>query len=53
MVTERINYDLLKTAHGIQTGALPAPRLLGSSSVSKTNDDIPNAFRRMISKDCS
>ncbi|CAH0722674.1 unnamed protein product, partial [Brenthis ino] len=52
VVTERINYDLLKTAHGIQTGAVPAPRLLGGSSVSKTNDDIPNAFRRMISKDC-
>ncbi|XP_045529684.1 glutamate--cysteine ligase catalytic subunit isoform X2 [Pieris brassicae] len=45
VVTERINYDLLKTAHGIQTGAIPAPTLLGGSNVSKTNDDIPTAFK--------
>ncbi|CAF4882486.1 unnamed protein product [Pieris macdunnoughi] len=47
VVTEKINYDLLKTAHGIQTGTIPAPSLLGGSNVSKTNDDIPTAF-----KDC-
>ncbi|XP_045454710.1 glutamate--cysteine ligase isoform X2 [Melitaea cinxia] len=52
VVTEKINYDLLKTAHGIQTGSLAAPTLLGSSTTSKTNDDIPNAIRRMLSKDC-
>ncbi|CAH4033639.1 unnamed protein product [Pieris brassicae] len=45
VVTERINYDLLKTAHGIQTGEIPAPTLLGGSNVSKTNDDIPTAFK--------
>ncbi|XP_047535750.1 glutamate--cysteine ligase catalytic subunit isoform X1 [Vanessa atalanta] len=53
VVTEKINYDLLKTAHGIQTGSTAAPTLLGGSTASKTNEDIPNAFRRMLSKDCS
>ncbi|XP_045760592.1 glutamate--cysteine ligase catalytic subunit isoform X1 [Maniola jurtina] len=52
MVSEKINYDLLKTAHGIQTGAIHAPTLLGSSIVSKTNEDIPKAFTKMMGKDC-
>ncbi|XP_028175094.1 glutamate--cysteine ligase [Ostrinia furnacalis] len=52
VVTEKINYDLLKTAHGIQTGSIPAPTLLGSSTASKTNEDIPKAFTKMMSKDC-
>ncbi|KAL0895616.1 hypothetical protein ABMA27_011707 [Loxostege sticticalis] len=52
VVSEKINYDLLKTAHGIQTGSIPAPTLLGSSTVSKTNEDIPKAFTKMMSKDC-
>ncbi|XP_032514571.1 glutamate--cysteine ligase catalytic subunit [Danaus plexippus] len=52
IVTEKINYDLLKTAYGIQSGTIPAPTLLGSSNVSKTNDDIPKAFSKMMSKDC-
>ncbi|XP_053600985.1 glutamate--cysteine ligase catalytic subunit [Plodia interpunctella] len=53
VVSEKINYDLLKTAHGIQTGAIPAPSLLGASAASKTNEDIPKAFTKMMSKDCS
>lgn len=52
VVSEKINYDLLKTAHGIQTGAIPAPTLLGGSNVSKTNEDIPEAFSKMLSTDC-
>ncbi|KPJ13668.1 Glutamate--cysteine ligase [Papilio machaon] len=52
VVSEKINYDLLKTAHGIQTGKIPAPSLLGTSNVSKTNEDIPKAFSKMMSKDC-
>ncbi|CAG9782921.1 unnamed protein product [Diatraea saccharalis] len=52
VVTEKINYDLLKTAHGIQTGAVAAPTLLGGSNVSKTNEDIPKAFTKMLSKEC-
>ncbi|VVC95437.1 unnamed protein product [Leptidea sinapis] len=52
VVTERINYDLLKTAHGIQTGNIPAPTLLGSSNISKTNEDIPKAFTKMMNRDC-
>lgn len=50
VVSEKINYDLLKTAHGVQTGTVPAPNLLGSSNVSKTNEDIPKAF--MTAKEC-
>lgn len=52
VVSEKINYDLLKTAHSIQMGTFPAPTLLGSSTVSKTNEDIPKAFSKMLSKDC-
>ncbi|XP_050673490.1 glutamate--cysteine ligase catalytic subunit [Leptidea sinapis] len=52
VVTEKINYDLLKTAHGIQTGNIPAPTLLGSSNISKTNEDIPKAFTKMMNRDC-
>lgn len=52
IVSEKINYDLLKTAHGVQTGQIPAPKLLGTSTVSKTNEDIPKAFSKMMSKDC-
>ncbi|XP_013193132.1 glutamate--cysteine ligase isoform X2 [Amyelois transitella] len=53
VVSEKINYDLLKTAHGIQSGAVSAPTLLGASTTSKTNEDIPKAFTKMMSKDCS
>lgn len=53
VVSERVAYDLLRAAHGVQTGAVAAPRLLGASSVSKTHDDIPEAFRRMMTRDCS
>lgn len=49
VVTEKINYDLLKAMHGIQTGVIPAPSLIGSSFISKTNEDIPKA----MDKDCS
>ncbi|KAJ0181262.1 hypothetical protein K1T71_003347 [Dendrolimus kikuchii] len=52
VVTEKINYDLLKTACGVQSGTIPAPTLLGGSNVSKTNEDIPKAFTKMMSKDC-
>ncbi|KAG6452581.1 hypothetical protein O3G_MSEX007719 [Manduca sexta] len=52
VVSEKINYDLLKTACGIQSGSIPAPTLLGGSTVSKTNEDIPKAFSKMMGKDC-
>lgn len=50
IVTEKINYDLLKTAHGIQTGSIPAPTLLGNILATKTNESIPKAF---MNKDCT
>lgn len=52
VITDKINYDLLKTAHEIQSGKLSAPTLLGSSNVSKTNEDIPKAFTKMMGKEC-
>ncbi|CAB3237386.1 unnamed protein product [Arctia plantaginis] len=48
VVSEKINYDLLKTAYGIQTGTIPAPKLLGGGNVSKTNENIPKAFITMM-----
>ncbi|KAL4715235.1 hypothetical protein ACJJTC_007817 [Scirpophaga incertulas] len=48
IVTEKINYDLLKTAHAIQSGNMPAATLLGGNVVSKTNEDIPKALSKMM-----
>lgn len=44
MVTERINYDLLKKIAAIQAGDLQPTELLGSSNKSKTKDEIPLAI---------
>lgn len=49
VVSERINYDLLKTATEIQNGNIPAPALLGNSFITKTHEDIPKAF---LGKEC-
>ncbi|CAG9108181.1 unnamed protein product [Plutella xylostella] len=48
VVSDRITYDLLKMADGIQSGREPAQSLLGSQVVrTKTNDTIPVAFTKM------
>lgn len=44
IVTERINYDLLKKAKDIQEGRLNCPELLGQGNNSKTKDNIPPAI---------
>ncbi|KAJ8926311.1 hypothetical protein NQ314_021327 [Rhamnusium bicolor] len=43
-VTERINYDLLKTIKDIQDGSKSCPELLGYSTMSKTKENIPSAL---------
>lgn len=48
IVTERINYDLLKKAKGIQEGTIAAPELLGHSNKTKTKDNIPKAIRKHL-----
>ncbi|XP_063224221.1 glutamate--cysteine ligase [Bacillus rossius redtenbacheri] len=46
VVSERINYDLLWRIHGIQTGEVQCPELLGTNAQSKTREDIPSAMRK-------
>lgn len=46
IVSERINYDLLKKAKGIQEGTIAAPELLGHGNKTKTMDNIPTAIRK-------
>ncbi|CAH1117918.1 unnamed protein product [Phaedon cochleariae] len=46
VVTDKINYDLLKTLNQIQAGELHCPLLLGTSTMSKTNDSVPTAFTK-------
>ena len=48
VVTERINYDLLRLVKDIQAGDASCPELLGYSAMSKTKDSIPLA----LSKEC-
>ncbi|PSN53525.1 Glutamate--cysteine ligase [Blattella germanica] len=46
VVSDRVNYDLLKRIHGIQTGDIPCPELLGTSLQSKTQESIPAAVQK-------
>lgn len=46
VVSERINYDLLTQIHGIQTGEIPCPELLGTCLQSKTQESIPAAVEK-------
>lgn len=50
IVTEQINFDLLKKAHEIQEGQLPCPQLLGTCTNSKTTDTIPPAIQKHLSQ---
>lgn len=45
-VTEKINYDLLKTIEGIQSGTTSCPELLGHCVISKTKESIPSAISK-------
>ncbi|XP_012264926.1 glutamate--cysteine ligase catalytic subunit [Athalia rosae] len=46
VVTQRINYDLLKKVHSIQTGELSCTKLLGPCTRSRTTDTIPAAVAK-------
>lgn len=45
VLTENINYDLLKTMDDIQKGIQSCPELLGKSTMSKTKENIPTALK--------
>lgn len=47
-VTEKINYDLLKTIQGIQDGTISCPELLGYFPISKTREEIPSAITKNL-----
>jgi len=54
IVTERINYDLLKKAKDIQEGIIACPELLGTSNNTRTTDSIPAAIEKHLrGKNCS
>ncbi|XP_046478901.1 glutamate--cysteine ligase isoform X1 [Neodiprion pinetum] len=46
VITQRINYDLLKKVHSVQTGELSCPKLLGPCTISKTTETIPAAVAK-------
>lgn len=50
IVTDKINYDLLKKAMKIQEGLLPCNELLGCLMNSKTTEEIPQAIAKAIAK---
>ncbi|KAF6203999.1 hypothetical protein GE061_002338 [Apolygus lucorum] len=53
IVNEEVNYDLLKTIDGIQSGTVPCPELIGPSLVSKTQETIPTAMQKVYCKDAN
>lgn len=48
VVSDRINYDLLKTIKGIQSGEIDCPELLGCCIISKTKENIPSALTKQV-----
>ncbi|KAJ9594296.1 hypothetical protein L9F63_014301, partial [Diploptera punctata] len=46
VISEKINYDLLKQIHRIQAGEVPCPELLGAGIESKTQESIPAAVQK-------
>ncbi|KRF80633.1 uncharacterized protein Dvir_GJ16625 [Drosophila virilis] len=50
VVSERINYDLLKCIQRIQEGKHVEPALLGQGNHSKTKDFIPPALQKQLAK---
>lgn len=50
VVTEKINFDLLKKARDIQEGVETCPQLLGTHTNSKTTESIPPAIQKHLSQ---
>lgn len=47
VINEEVNYDLLHTIHGIESGEISCPELLGHSTVSKTQESIPSVYQKI------
>jgi glutamate--cysteine ligase catalytic subunit len=52
VVSDKINYDLLKKMKDIQSGALPCPELLGQNFITKTREQVPEALAKAESCSC-
>lgn len=52
IVSDSINYDILKKIEGIQKGDIVEPRLLGQSNHTKTKDFIPLAIQKHLNGCC-
>ena len=48
VVSDKINYDLLKKMKGVQEGLLPCNELIGCNINTKTTDDIPQAIEKNL-----
>lgn len=48
IITDKINYDLLKKARNIQEGLQPCNELIGCFTNSKTAEEIPQAIAKQI-----
>jgi glutamate--cysteine ligase catalytic subunit len=46
IISQRINYDLLKTIHNIETNKISCPELLGPCTISKTSETVPVAMTK-------
>uniref|UniRef100_U5EZ27 Glutamate--cysteine ligase n=1 Tax=Corethrella appendiculata TaxID=1370023 RepID=U5EZ27_9DIPT len=53
VISEKINYDLLKKSKEIQDGLRLCPELLGYHNSSKTTDNIPAAIEKHLTKKCN
>lgn len=49
VVSDQINYDILKKAKEIQEGVRECPELLGHAINTKTKDNIPTALQKQLS----
>ncbi|CAB0033817.1 unnamed protein product [Trichogramma brassicae] len=45
-ISQKINYDLLKKIHDLETNKISCPELLGPCTVSKTTETIPVAMKK-------
>jgi glutamate--cysteine ligase catalytic subunit len=52
VVSDKINYDLLKKMKDIQSGATPCPELLGQNFITKTREQVPEALAKAESCSC-
>jgi len=52
VVSDKINYDLLKTMRDIQSGEKPCPELLGKNIITKTREQVPEALAKAEACSC-